>query len=320
MTEHPTPAHAFGIVPIGIVRGGRAEPIDDDWGAMTSQIVLDERWPVDALAGLEEFSHLGVVYVFDRVDEATITVGARHPRGNTEWPEVGIFAQRARGRPNRIGVSTCEIVGVDDHVVTVRGLDAIDGTPVVDLKPYMVEFAPRTPVRQPDWSHELMRDYWHTTPDEGHAAAHESLHIVRLTDQLDLAGAAFRMMHHVFDEGDAPLSDHYVARLLADPRFHAVVAVEAGNPVGCITAHDLPMTREGAIRVVRVRPGRTAGAPTTRHRATARRGVGRRRHATRHRRRLRAGRQRRRARTGVLHQPRRSRGAGDGVRPWSDVT
>jgi tRNA-Thr(GGU) m(6)t(6)A37 methyltransferase TsaA len=243
MTEPTTPTDALGIVPIGFVRGGRAEPIDDDWGEMTSRIVLDDRWPADALAGLEAFSHLDVVYVFDRVDDATITVGARHPRGNTEWPKVGIFAQRAKGRPNRIGVSTCEIVGVDDHVVTVRGLDAIDGTPVVDLKPYMVEFAPRTPVRQPDWSHELMRGYWHTAPDGGHAAS-ESLRMVRLTDQLDLARAAFRMMHDVFDEGDAALSDDYVARLLADPRFHAIASVEAGEPVGCITAHDLPMTRE----------------------------------------------------------------------------
>lgn len=243
MTEPSTPTDALGIVPIGFVRGGRAEPIDDDWGAMTSQIVLDDRWPADALAGLEAFSHLDVVYVFDRVDEATITLGARHPRGNIEWPRVGIFAQRAKGRPNRIGVSTCEIVGIDDHVVTVRGLDAIDGTPVVDLKPYMVEFAPRTPVRQPDWSHELMRGYWHMAPDGEHSAP-ESLRMVRLADQPDLARTAFRMMHDVFDEGDAALSDHYVARLLADPRFHAIAAVEAGEPVGCITAHDLPMTRE----------------------------------------------------------------------------
>jgi tRNA (adenine37-N6)-methyltransferase len=243
MTEHPTSAQAVGIVPIGTVRGGRAEPIDDDWGAVTSQIVLEDRWPADALAGLEDFSHVDVVYVFDRVDEATITTGARRPRGKTHWPEVGIFAQRAKGRPNRIGVTTCEIVGVDDHVVTVRGLDAIDGTPVVDLKPYMVEFAPRTPVRQPDWSHELMRSYWHTAPEESRAAD-ESLQIVRLTDQIDLARTAFRMMHDVFDEGGAPLSDDYIACLLADLRFHAVVAVESSEPVGCITAHDLPMTRQ----------------------------------------------------------------------------
>jgi tRNA (adenine37-N6)-methyltransferase len=125
-----------------------------------SQIVLDDRFDADALRGLEAFSHVEVVFVFDQVDEAKITVDARHPRGRTDWPRVGIFAQRAKGRPNRIGITTCEIVGVDNRVLTVRGLDAIDRTPVLDLKPCMVEFAPRTPVSQPPWSHELMRDYW----------------------------------------------------------------------------------------------------------------------------------------------------------------
>jgi tRNA-Thr(GGU) m(6)t(6)A37 methyltransferase TsaA len=241
MTEQPTPAATLTLVPIGTVRGGRSEPIDDDWGAVTCQIVLDGQWPADALAGLEDFSHVDVVYVFDQVDEATITVGARHPRNNAAWPKVGIFAQRAKGRPNRLGVTTCEIVGVHGRVVTVRGLDAIDGTPVVDLKPYMVEFAPRTAVRQPAWSHELMRGYWHG-PGEP-PAADETLRIERLTDQLELARDAFQMMHEVFDEGGVALSEHYVAQLLGEPRFHAFVAVEAGEPVGCITAHDLPMTR-----------------------------------------------------------------------------
>lgn len=242
MTDQPTPSEVFELVPIGTVRGGRAEPIDDDWGDVVSRIVLDDRWPTDALAGLAEFSHVDVVYVFDRVDEAKITVGARHPRGNTDWPEVGIFAQRAKGRPNRIGVTTCEIVGVDGRTVIVRGLDAIDGTPVVDLKPYMVEFAPRTPVRQPRWSRELMRDYWQTVPAEPHPTD-ESIRIVRLTDQIDLARDAFRMMHEVFDEDGEVLSADYVGRLLADQRFHAFAAVEGGEPVGCITAHDLAMTR-----------------------------------------------------------------------------
>lgn len=235
------------MLPIGSVRGGRAEAVDDDWGSVTSQVVLDDRWPLDALAGLEDFSHLDVVYVFDRVDESAITVGARHPRGNTDWPRVGIFAQRAKGRPNRIGVTTCEIVGVEGRVVTIRGLDAIDGTPVVDLKPHMVEFAPRSEVRQPEWSHELMRDYWHVTSDEPlldeTPADGSSVRILRLIDQVDLARDAFRMMHEVFDEGGEELSVDYVRRLLSEPRFCAFVAVESGQPVGCITSHELPMTR-----------------------------------------------------------------------------
>jgi tRNA (adenine37-N6)-methyltransferase len=171
MTNEPLHQTALEMAPIGIVRGGRVQPIDDDWGDVLSEIVLHEHIPADALDGLDQFSHVDVVYVFDQVDESKITVGARHPRGKAEWPRVGIFAQRAKGRPNRIGVTTCEIVNVDERVATVRGLDAIHGTPVLDMKPYMVEFAPRTPVRQPSWSHELMRDYWTVTPAPPNAPA-----------------------------------------------------------------------------------------------------------------------------------------------------
>jgi tRNA (adenine37-N6)-methyltransferase len=73
---------------------------------------------------------------------------------------VGILAQRAKSRPNRIGVTLCELVAVDDLQVRVRGLDAVDGTPVLDVKPYMSAFGPRGAVREPTWVAELMRDYW----------------------------------------------------------------------------------------------------------------------------------------------------------------
>lgn len=103
----------------------------------------------DALSGLADFSHVEVVYLFDRVAPDTVQTGARHPSGNQAWPRVGIFAQRAKGWPNRLGVSVCELLTVNGLTLTVRDLDAIDGTPVLDVKPYMVEFAPRSPVRQP---------------------------------------------------------------------------------------------------------------------------------------------------------------------------
>ncbi len=151
----------ISLNPIGYVRGGRVEAIDDDWGDVEAIIELDAAdFDSDVTAGLGDFSHLEVVYVFHLVDETKIETKARHPRNNPDWPLVGIFAQRAKGRPNRIGVTTCEIVSVDGLRVTVRGLDAIDGTPVVDLKPYMTEFSPRSEVRQPAWSHELMTGYW----------------------------------------------------------------------------------------------------------------------------------------------------------------
>ena len=147
--------------PIGVVVGGRRDAIDDHWGDVDTSIVLDaDRFPADTLAGLDAFSHLEVVFHFHLVAPDDVTTVARHPRGRTDWPKVGIFAQRAKGRPNRIGVSTCQIRGVDGHTVRVRGLDAIDGTPVLDLKPYMLEFAPRGEVREPEWAAELMREYW----------------------------------------------------------------------------------------------------------------------------------------------------------------
>jgi tRNA (Thr-GGU) A37 N-methylase len=89
-----------------------------------------------------------------------VTTGARHPRGNTAWPNVGILAQRAKNRPNRIGVTVCRLLSVDGLRLTVAALDAIDGTPVLDVKPYMAEFGPRGMVRQPAWSSELMSGYW----------------------------------------------------------------------------------------------------------------------------------------------------------------
>lgn len=150
------------VQPVGHVRSPRTEPLDDDWGDVVSTISLDGgRFTADALRGLDAFSHLEVVYVFHLVDEQAAQLrSARRPRENPNWPEVGIFAQRAKARPNRLAVSTCEILGVERLEITVKGLDAIDGTPVLDLKPYMSEFAPRTAVRQPAWSHELMAGYW----------------------------------------------------------------------------------------------------------------------------------------------------------------
>jgi len=153
------------IAPIGRVSSARTEPLDDDWDAVPASITLDaERFAPDALTGLDEFSHVEVVFLFDRVDPASVQTAARRPRGNPAWPLVGIFAQRGKARPNRIGVTVCRLLGVDGLTVRVQGLDAIDGTPVLDLKPWMAEFGPRGEVRQPAWSAELMAGYWRAEP------------------------------------------------------------------------------------------------------------------------------------------------------------
>jgi len=150
----------FPVAAIGHVTSSRREPIDDDWGTIDATIELDPGFDAAALSGLAEFSHVEVVYVFHLVDPASVTTDARRPRDNPEWPEVGIFAQRGRGRPNRIGVSVCTLLSVDGKRVGVRGLDAIDGTPVLDIKPYMHQFGPRGEIRQPRWADEIMADYF----------------------------------------------------------------------------------------------------------------------------------------------------------------
>jgi tRNA-Thr(GGU) m(6)t(6)A37 methyltransferase TsaA len=149
----------FSLTPIGIVRSTRSIAEDDDWDAETSSVELLPPFDERALRGLDGFSHCIVVYEFDRAawDESQVL---RRPRGNPDWPEVGIFAQRTKDRPNRLGVTTCRIVRVDGPVLHVSGLDAIDGTPVVDVKPHMREFGPRGDVHQPPWADELMRGYW----------------------------------------------------------------------------------------------------------------------------------------------------------------
>lgn len=151
----------FTIEPIGYVRAGRADPIDDDWGSSRTTIELDTtQVGADALAGLDAFSHAEIIFLFDRVPEEKIERGARHPRGRDDWPLTGIFAQRGKNRPNRLGVTVCWVLNVEGLRLTVEGLDAIDGTPVIDIKPVMREFLPRGEVRQPEWVSELMAAYW----------------------------------------------------------------------------------------------------------------------------------------------------------------
>ena len=151
---------SLGITAIGKVRSTRAEAIDDDWDRETAIIELEPRFGPEALCGLADFSHAEIIFAFDQVPESKIETGARHPRNRADWPLVGIFAQRGKNRPNRIGLTTCAILKVEGTRLHVRGLDAIDGTPVLDIKPVMREFLPRGAVRQPDWATELMAEYW----------------------------------------------------------------------------------------------------------------------------------------------------------------
>ncbi|MEV4012137.1 SAM-dependent methyltransferase [Nonomuraea angiospora] len=148
------------LTPVARVLGGRSEMYEDNWYGTEAVIRLEDHLEASALQGLQEFSHLEVVFQFDRIDEADVRIQPRPPRKNPDGPLVGVFAHRGPYRPNRLGVSVCRLLAVDGRDVHVADLDALDGTPVLDIKPYLVEFAPTDPVRQPAWASRLMREYY----------------------------------------------------------------------------------------------------------------------------------------------------------------
>src|SRR5947209_1807672 len=120
------------IHPDGYVRSSRRELLDDDWDSVTAEIELTEDFAPEALDGLEAFSHAEILFQFDRVDDGKIVRDARYPRGNTNWPRTGIFAQRAKDRPNRLGSTIVALLSREGRRIRVKGLDAVDGPPVPD--------------------------------------------------------------------------------------------------------------------------------------------------------------------------------------------
>ncbi|SDT77457.1 tRNA (Thr-GGU) A37 N-methylase [Streptomyces sp. TLI_053] len=151
----------FEVEALGQVVGGRTEPTDDFWGGTRAIVRLDgSRFTADATKGLEDFSHLEIVFRFHLTDPTDLNLGARRPRDNPEWPEVGIFGHRNMRRLNWLGVSRCRLLKVDGLDLHVEDLDAVDGTPVLDVKPWFGEMGPRGEQRQADWTTVMLRDYF----------------------------------------------------------------------------------------------------------------------------------------------------------------
>lgn len=145
--------------PIGIIHSPRGEPVDEGWGSVTSEIHLEENL-APGLKGLDQFSHLLVLFLMHRSTFDPVRDLVRRPKGRADMPESGIFAQRAKHRPNPIGITAVQLIGIEDNVVQVRGLDAIDGTPVLDIKPYFPVFDRIDRPRVPRWVDILMESYF----------------------------------------------------------------------------------------------------------------------------------------------------------------
>jgi tRNA (adenine37-N6)-methyltransferase len=155
----------FQIEALAHVVGGRVEPTDDYWGGTRAIIRLDsERFTPSAVAGLEDFSHLEVVFRFHLTDPADLNLGTRRARDNPDWPAVGIFGHRNMRRLNWLGVSRCRLLKIEGLDLHVEDLDAVDGTPILDIKPWFAEFGPRGEIHQAQWSIEMLSKYF--TPSE----------------------------------------------------------------------------------------------------------------------------------------------------------
>ena len=151
----------INLEPIGIVHNERKVIEDDNWGNIISTIKLDQKiLDSSALDGLNQFSHVEVIFYMDQVKPEKIIYDARFPRNNPEFGKYGILAQRGKNRPNQIGVSFAEVILANDLTLQVKGLDAIDKTPVLDIKPCFKEFLPRKEIHQPLWSTDLMKNYY----------------------------------------------------------------------------------------------------------------------------------------------------------------
>lgn len=145
--------------PIAYIKNERTEITDDNWGNVLSEITLVDEIPEDAFSNITEFSHLEIIYYFDKVQDSDV-IFAGIPRDDNKYPLMGIFAQRKKDRPNKIGICTVELIEHTGKTIIVRGLDAISNTPIIDIKPVYKEYQTAKKTKQPKWVEEMMKNYW----------------------------------------------------------------------------------------------------------------------------------------------------------------
>jgi len=147
------------IKQIGVVKSPVAVGVDENWGNVVSEVHINSSL-ASGLNGIDQFRHIIVVFYMDRSSFDPKTDLVRRPQGRSDMPELGIFAQRAKHRPNPIGITTVEITKVSGNVLTVKGLDAIDGTPILDIKPYYSAYDQISEPTTPEWVARLMKNYF----------------------------------------------------------------------------------------------------------------------------------------------------------------
>ena len=148
--EESTRQESFNLVPIGWVVNGIKYPNHVKWETIVSKVVIAPRL-VEALDGIDGFSHVLIIFYLDKVDEDRRSLLKVHPENKEELPLVGVFATRSPVRPNPIGITAVKLLGCEENVLKVLGLDAYDGTPVLDVKPYLRRGDRIEGATMPDW-------------------------------------------------------------------------------------------------------------------------------------------------------------------------
>jgi tRNA-Thr(GGU) m(6)t(6)A37 methyltransferase TsaA len=143
------------LKPIGFVRTrARGDEVKDKT-AIAEVVIRDEL--AEALEGIADFSHLYVLFWLNEVSSQERKMMKIHPRGREDLPLLGVFATRTKFRPNPIGLTLVELIKAKDNVLTVRGLDAFDGTPVLDIKPFDYWDIAKN-ARMPNWWIKLEKE------------------------------------------------------------------------------------------------------------------------------------------------------------------
>jgi tRNA-Thr(GGU) m(6)t(6)A37 methyltransferase TsaA len=163
--------------PVGIIRNNVKKPIlvtRDDGIKMdgqladaikqyhetrheVSKIIIHEKW-IEIIDGIEEYSHLVVLYWAHKVPEQSRSITRVHPMGREELPKVGIFCTCSPARPNPLLMTVVKLCGRKKNILEVTGLDAVDSSPVIDIKPYVKEFYPQKEVIIPEWMKRILRE------------------------------------------------------------------------------------------------------------------------------------------------------------------
>lgn len=146
------------MTPIGYVENNVQAKKDVSWGKDISRIVLEKEYYM-GLSGLEDFSHAIIIYYLDKAEYKPEKHLQRRPQNRENMPLVGIFSQRGKDRPNKIGMTAVRIVEVCEKALVVKGLDAINGTAVLDIKPYYPVYDKKE-AAVPDWVNRLMEHYF----------------------------------------------------------------------------------------------------------------------------------------------------------------